>query len=44
MLLHDAAIEGFSIPADGTYTIVATRYQENIGVSAGDYTLTLEQG
>jgi hypothetical protein len=39
---RDAAIEFFTIPADDTYTIVATRYQENIGVSSGDYTLTLE--
>jgi uncharacterized protein YraI len=40
---RDAAIEGFSIPTDGEYTIVATRYQENIGVSTGDYTVTLER-
>jgi len=33
----------FIIPADGTYTIIATRYQENVGLSAGDYSVALEK-
>jgi hypothetical protein len=40
---RDASIDGLSIPADETYTIIATRYQENVGLSEGDYSLTLEQ-
>jgi hypothetical protein len=40
---RDALIEGFTLPADGTYTIIATRYQENVGLSAGDYSLTLNK-
>ncbi|MBC6934369.1 MAG: hypothetical protein DWB42_00845 [Chloroflexi bacterium] len=41
---YDAAIERFRLPATGTYTIIATRYQEAAGVSRGDFTLTLERG
>jgi uncharacterized protein YraI len=40
---RDATIEGLTIPEDGIYTIVATRYQENIGLTEGDYSLTLEK-
>lgn len=36
-------IRGFSIPADGTYTIVATRFQEEQGTTTGRYTLLLEK-
>jgi hypothetical protein len=42
-ITRDAEIEDFSLPADGTYTIIATRYQENVGLSAGDYSLTLDK-
>jgi hypothetical protein len=40
---RDALIDNLSIPADGTYTIIATRYQENVGLSAGDYSLKLDK-
>ncbi|MEO8610325.1 MAG: SH3 domain-containing protein [Chloroflexota bacterium] len=40
---RDALIDSFSVPADGNYTIIATRYQENVGLSAGDYSLTLDK-
>jgi len=40
---RDAAIMNFVIPDDGTYTIIATRYQENVGLSAGDYSVALEK-
>ena len=36
----DAAVE-VTLPADGTYLIVATRFLEAEGFSSGDYTLTL---
>lgn len=36
-------IRGFVIPADGTYTIVATHFQEEQGTTTGRYTLTLEK-
>ena len=39
---RDAIIE-ITIPADGEYTIIATRYQEEIGLTEGDYTLTLDK-
>lgn len=41
---YNAAIENFSLPAAGTYTIVATRFQEADGLSEGDFSLTLERG
>jgi hypothetical protein len=40
---RDALIENFTIPADGIYTVVATHYQEGVGLSEGDFTLTLEK-
>ncbi|MBZ0287224.1 MAG: SH3 domain-containing protein [Anaerolineae bacterium] len=40
---RNAAIMNFVIPEDGTYTIIATRYQENVGLSAGDYSVALEK-
>ncbi len=40
---YDAAIEAFVIPADGVYVVVATRYQEDQGLSEGNFTLTLER-
>jgi len=39
---RDSAIET-TILADGTYTIVATRYLENEGQTAGEFGLTLEK-
>ncbi len=38
---RDSAIEGLTIPADGTYTIVATRYQGDVGLTSGAFTLEL---
>ncbi|MBZ0306251.1 MAG: hypothetical protein K8I82_09300, partial [Anaerolineae bacterium] len=42
----DAAITSFSLPADDTYTIHASRYGLEGGISIGDFqlTLTLESG
>lgn len=37
----DAAIRRFKLPADGTYTIVATRYGAFNGLSAGTYELVI---
>ena len=38
---RNALIEEWLIPADGTYFIIATRYQRESGASTGDYRLTL---
>lgn len=40
---RDSFLQGFDIPADGTYTIVATRFQQELGGTFGDFTLNLEQ-
>lgn len=40
----DAGIIGFAIPADGVYTIVATRFQEQNGSSSGGFQLSLQRG
>ncbi len=37
------SIEEFELPADGAYTLVATRFGFANGYSAGEYSLTLEQ-
>ena len=37
----DAAIRRFKLPADGTYTLVATRYGAFNGISAGTYELII---
>ncbi|MDX1992090.1 MAG: PPC domain-containing protein [bacterium] len=39
----DARIEGFIVPAQGTYYIVATRYGQIAGTSTGNFLLTLEE-
>jgi len=39
----DAAIQNIVLPADGTYTIVATRFQGQAGASGGDFELTLRR-
>lgn len=36
----NAAIRNFVIPASGAYAVVATRYREHAGPSAGDFELT----
>lgn len=38
---RDALIEGLTLSA-GTYTIVATRFQESIGLTSGGFTLTVD--
>ena len=38
----DSRIAHFRLPADGTYTIVATRFQRQAGTSRGQFELTLE--
>ncbi len=38
----DSQIEQFALPADGSYAIVATRYQGATGLTEGGYTLTLD--
>ncbi len=39
---QNAFIDRFVLPEDGTYTIVATRYERAEGTSVGPYQLTLE--
>lgn len=39
---QDAQIIDFRIPADGKYTIIATRYDGSIGTTSGDFQLSLE--
>lgn len=39
---QNARIEEYLIPADGTYYIIATRYQRANGTTVGQYRLTLE--
>lgn len=39
---RDALISNVTLPANGEYVIVATRYDQREGQTAGDYTLTLE--
>lgn len=41
---RDAYLRGFELPVSGQYVIVATRFQEDIGPTSGDFTLTLEMG
>jgi hypothetical protein len=38
---YDAIINELVIPDDGTYTIIATRFQEAEGLSSGEFSLTL---
>jgi hypothetical protein len=40
----DAAINGVSLPANGTYTIVATRYLQQAGNGSGDFDLSVTAG
>ena len=39
---QNALIDGFALPHDGMYIIVASRYQGEIGQTSGAYLLTLE--
>lgn len=39
---QNAKIIDYRIPADGRYTIIATRYDGNIGTTSGEYRLSLE--
>jgi hypothetical protein len=38
-----AQVQDVTLPEDGVYTVVATRYMGAIGVSAGNYTLTVKK-
>ena len=38
---RDSYLRGFSLPDDGHYTIVATRFQEDLGTTTGDFELSL---
>ncbi len=40
---QNSAIENFLIPADGTYTIIATRFEREVGQTAGRYRLSFER-
>ncbi|QPC80681.1 pre-peptidase C-terminal domain-containing protein [Phototrophicus methaneseepsis] len=40
---RDALINEYVLPRDGTYTIVATRFQQQLGTTKGNFTLDLEQ-
>ncbi len=37
-------IENFVLPSDGTYTIIAARFQRELGSTVGGFTLTLSAG
>lgn len=39
---QNATIENFTLPTDGTYYIIATRYQRENGTTNGGYTLELD--
>lgn len=39
---QNAALEGFALPGDGTYIIVASRYDREKGTTSGAYMLTLD--
>ena len=41
---QNATIEDFLIPADGTYYILATRFEREDGVTTGRYSLQVESG
>lgn len=40
---RNAYLEGFEVPEDGEYTIVATRFQRNLGTSQGNYEFYFDQ-
>lgn len=39
---RNAAIVAYALPSDGTFTIVATRFNRESGLSQGEFTVTLE--
>jgi hypothetical protein len=41
---RNSFLESFTIPANGTYTIVATRFRQETGTSEGPFELTLSAG
>jgi uncharacterized protein YraI len=41
---RDALLQGITLPANGTYTIIATRFQEDAGLTSGDFSLSLSRG
>jgi hypothetical protein len=40
---QNALIDGYTLPADGAYTVLATRYERAAGSTTGRYRLTLER-
>jgi hypothetical protein len=38
---RDSFLQGFTIPEDGTYTIIATRFQQELGSTEGSFTVSL---
>lgn len=41
---RDASIESFRLPVSGSYTIVATRFQQDAGITNGEFEVRLERG
>jgi len=39
---RDSFLKGFVIPSDGTYSIIATRFQQELGSTTGEFKLSLE--
>lgn len=42
--ITNSAITNYTLPETGTYTIIATRFDSENGLTSGDFTLTLSQG
>jgi len=40
---QNSLIDGFTLPADGAYTLIVTRYERAAGTTTGRYRLTLER-
>ena len=40
---HDSAIRGLTLPADGTYFLVATRFAQDFGETSGDFGLVVRE-
>ncbi len=41
---EESLIENYIIPANGEYTVIATRFQRELGSTTGGFTLTMAQG
>jgi hypothetical protein len=39
---QNAVLEGFVLPSDGTYIIIASRYDRETGITSGAYILSLD--